>query len=84
MLIQLLQSNCVPWIIEEANLAKRESIGALMAYTSYEEPAKDELVMTEVLVVDLLMEKVLLCQIHQFLLLPIVIVVGKISVINCK
>ena len=36
-----------PGLLSEANLAKgAESIGALMAYTSYEEPAKDELVMT--------------------------------------
>ena len=35
-----------PGLLSEANLAKgAESIGALMAYTSYEEPASDELVM---------------------------------------
>ena len=35
-----------PGLLSEANLAKGSSaIGALMAYTSYEEPARDELVM---------------------------------------
>ena len=38
--------NAFPGLLSEANLAKGSSaIGALMAYTSYEEPASDELVM---------------------------------------
>ena len=54
-----------------------------MAYTSYEEPAKDELVMTGGSGGGSSWEKVqVVCQTHQFLLPLIVIVVGKISVIN--